>query len=130
MLTEYITNELAIYTLQPREVVDDYTLVKANKDRKKLLVWLTLLMQEHDVIIFYMDDDGLEKFIIGTLKDADPRYLNTPTSTETTNRGTVEALHHIAFLTHPGRQHQYLHLDHITRFIVKNDKITEISRKL
>lgn len=130
MINEYITNELAIYTVEKREIIDDYTLVKSNKDRKKLRSWLTKLMEEHDVVIFYMDDDGLEKFIIGTLKDADPRYLEVPTTTETTRKGTIEAVHHIAFLTHPGRQHQYIHLDHITRFIVKNDKLGELSKKL
>lgn len=132
MIAELRTDELATYTVEKRVVKegDEMAQYKSQRDRQKLISWLGALLKEHDVIIFYIDeDDGLEKFVIGTSKGYNIEKIEIPVIKESWLGEEQDTYHHIPFVSMPDRTPYYIHADDITRFIVKCDNIIEISKK-
>ena len=132
MITELRTDELVTYEVKKREVEqgDEMAQYKSQKDRQRLRNWLRALLKEHDVLIFYVDeDDGIEKFVIGTLKGFNEDVLNIPVVKESWLGEIEDSYHHIPFVSVPERTPYYIHADDITKFVLKNDKINEISKK-
>jgi len=127
---EIYTDDLVLYTVEKRNIKDEYTEYKALKDRHKIKNWLNALLQENEVIIFYFDEDEqIEKNIIATSKGLLPEDYNIPTVKEEAFGEEYDTTHHIGFLTMPDRVPHYLHVDDITKFILKNDNVSEISNK-
>ena len=132
MITELRTDELVTYEVKKREVEqgDEMAQYKSQKDRQRLRNWLRALLKEHDVLIFYVDeDDGIEKFVIGTLKGFNEDVMNIPVVKESWLGEIEDSYHHIPFVSVPERTPYYIHADDITKFVLKNDKINEISKK-
>lgn len=132
MIAELRTDELVTYTVEKRVVKegDDMAQYKSQRDRQRLRNWLGALLKEHDVVIFYTDeDDGLEKFVIGTTKNYNVEAIEIPVVKESWLGEIEDTYHHIPFISMPDRVPYYIHADDVTRFIVKNDKINEISKK-
>lgn len=132
MLRELRTEDLVTYIVEKRAVEegDDTALYKFYRDRQRLRNWLNALLKENDVIIFYTDeDDGLEKHIIATTQGFDETLIEIPTVVETFGDESYETFYHIPFVSVPDATPYYIHADDITRFILKNNKINEISRK-
>lgn len=132
MIHELWTNELVTYTIEKRIVKegDDMSQYKSQKDRQKIRSWLTALLKEHEVLIFYIDeDDGLEKFVIGTTKDFNEELIEIPVIQESWLGETEETHHHVRFVSMPDRTPYYIHVDDISKFVLKNDNIHKISRK-
>ena len=133
MISELYTDELVIYSVNKREVKegDETALYKFYRDRQKARNWLTHLLQNNDVIIFYIEeDDDTEHFVVGTLQGYDPDKFEIPASTEEWRGREYETVHHVPFISLPDKTPYYIHVDDITRFICKNDKITEISNSI
>jgi hypothetical protein len=132
MIAELRTDELATYTVEKRVVKegDELAQYKSQRDRQRLRNWLGALLKEHDVIIFYIDeDDGLEKFVIGTSKGYDIEKIQIPVIKESWSGEEQDTYHHIPFVSVPDRTPYYIHADDITKFIVKCDNVIEISKK-
>jgi hypothetical protein len=132
MLHELNTNDLVTYIVETRVVKegDETALYKFQRDRQRLRNWLVALLKENDVIIFYNDEDtGLEKFVIATTVGYDESLIEIPTITETFGDETCEVHHHLPFVSVPDGTPYYIHVNDITRFILKNDKVYEISKK-
>lgn len=132
MITELRTDELVTYEVKKREVEpgDEMAQYKSQKDRQRLRNWLRALLKEHDVLIFYVDeDDGIEKFVIGTLKGFNEDVMNIPVVKESWLGEIEDSYHHIPFVSVPECTPYYIHADDITKFVLKNDKINEISKK-
>ena len=132
MIAELRTDELATYTVEKRVVKegDELAQYKSQRDRQRLRNWLGALLKEHDVIIFYIDeDDGLEKFVIGTSKGYDIEKIQIPVIKESWLGEEQDTYHHIPFVSMPDRTPYYIHADDITKFIVKCDNVIEISKK-
>ena len=132
MISELQTTELVTYEVNKREVKegDDMARYKSQKDRQRLRNWLNALLQEHDVIIFYIDeDDGIEKTVIGTTKGFNKDLIEIPVIKESWLGEIEDSYHHIPFVSVPDSTPYYIHCDDITKFVLKNDKIQEISKK-
>jgi len=132
MISELNTDELVVYTVNRREVNDgdETALFKFYRDRQKLRNWLLALLHETDVVIFYIEEDETEQHLIATLKNFDINMFDLPVSTEEWRGKKYEAQHHVPLIRMPDETPFYIHLDTITRFICKNDKIDEISNKI
>lgn len=132
MLQELYTNDLVTYTVEKRVVKegDDTALYKFYRDRQRLRNWLNALLKENDVVMFYIDeDDGLEKFVVATTAGFDETLIEIPTVTETFGGESYETYYHVPFVRVPDATPYYIHVDDITRFILKNNNINEISKK-
>lgn len=132
MISELRTNELVTYTVEKRKVKegDPTSLYKSQKDREMLRNWLRALLKEHDVMIFYIDeDDGKEKFVIGTTKGYNEDVMKIPVYDEDWLGEIQKTYHHVPFVSVPDETPYHIHLDDITKFVLKNDKILEISNK-
>lgn len=132
MLHEINTDELVTYVVETRAVQegDDTALYKFQRDRQRLRNWLNALLAENEIVLFYLDeDDGLEKCIIASTKGYDINMFDVPTVRETFLDDEYEAIHHLAFVSLPDHTPYYIHLDNITKFILKNNNISDISRR-
>jgi hypothetical protein len=132
MIHETRTNDLVTYTVEKRKVKegDPTSLYKSQKDRESLRNWLRALLKENDVMIFYIDeDDGKEKFIIGTNKGFNEDVMKIPVIDEDWLGEIQPTYHHVPFISVPDQKPLHIHLDDITKFVLKNDKIIEISNK-
>lgn len=128
MLSETITAEFSIYVQQLREPKDDYAKRKVQKDRQKLRVMINALLEDREVIIFYKDNE-VEKQVIGTKKKPVPQeewppLPDLPKTIEIINNKEVPEIHHCAFWLYPLREPILIHLDQITKFIVRNEGLT------
>lgn len=132
MIHELRTDELVTYTVEKRKVKDgdEMAQYKSQRDRQRLRNWLNALLKEHDVLIFYVDeDDGVEKFVVATTKGFNTDAIEIPVVNEDWLGEIQESYHHVPFVSMPDQTPYYIHVDDITRFVLKNDKINEISRK-
>jgi hypothetical protein len=125
-LHELRTNEYFTVTQKLRDTGDDsYLKHKAIKDRQKARELLNGLLNDREVIIFYLDN-GIEKTVIGTLKkilekEYRPPLDPIPKSLVSINDTLVPQEHHIAFWEIPLREARLVHIDSITKFITKAD---------
>lgn len=125
-LHELRTNEYFTFTQKLRDTGDDsYLKHKAIKDRQKARELLNGLLNDREVIIFYLDD-GIEKTVIGTLKkilekEHRPPLDPIPKSLVSINDTLVPQEHHIVFWEIPLREARLVHIDSITKFITKAD---------
>ena len=125
-LHELRTNEYFTVTQKLRDTGDDsYLKHKAIKDRQKARELLNGLLNDREVIIFYLDD-GIEKTVIGTLKkilekEHRPPLDPIPKSLVSINDTLVPQEHHIVFWEIPLREARLVHIDSITKFITKAD---------
>lgn len=132
MITELRTAELVTYTVEKRKVKDgdEMAQYKSQRDRQRLRNWLNALLQETEVLIFYIDeDDGIEKFVIATTNGFNKDAIEIPVIKESWLGEVEDSYHHIPFVSVPDNTPYYIHADDITRFVLKNDKINEISKK-
>jgi hypothetical protein len=125
-LHELRTNDYFTFTQKLRDTGDDsYLKHKAIKDRQKARELLNGLLNDREVIIFYLDD-GIEKTVIGTLKkilekEHRPPLDPIPKSLVSINDTLVPQEHHIVFWEIPLREARLVHIDSITKFITKAD---------
>ena len=125
-LHELRSNDYFTFTQKLRDTGDDaYLKHKAIKDRQKARELLNGLLNDREVIIFYLDD-GIEKTVIGTLKkvvekEYRPPLLPIPQSLVSINDILVPQEHHISFWEIPLREARLIHIDSITKFIAKSD---------
>ncbi len=125
-LQELRSNDYFTFTQKLRDTGDDpYLKHKAIKDRQKARELLIGLMKDREVIIFYLEDNS-EKTIIGTLKkllekEYWPPLIPVPKSLVSINDVLVPQEHHIAFWEFPLKESRLIHIDTITKFIVRSD---------
>lgn len=125
-LQELRSNDYYTFTQKLRETGDDpYLKHKAIKDRQKARELLTALLKDREVIIFYLENNS-EKTIIGTLKklvekEYWPPLLPVPKSLVSINDSLVSQEHHIAFWEFPAKESRLIHIDTITKFIVRSE---------
>lgn len=134
MLSELCTHELAIYTRTLRQAKDAYTARKVQKDRLKVKRWLDTLLNDREVIIFYKDGDE-EKMTVATRrkfleKEEWPDLQEMPLTEEIINNQKVLEEQHVQFWTQPMRQPVTIHIDSITKFIVPNRGLIDLSNKM
>ena len=131
-LYELYSKEYVVWTQKLREADDDYTKHKVQKDRQKLRSLINGLLNDREVIIFYYDEEGNEKQLIGTkkrdftqLREKWPELPEVPMSTVIINNKVVPQQHHAVFWLFPERTPFILHLDKIIKIIVKNDGVNQ-----
>jgi hypothetical protein len=129
MLHELSSNEYAIYTVVNRVVKDAYIFRKTQKDRSKLSKWLTALLKDREVILFYKEND-IEIMTVASLKNDYGNLPEIPESFDEVNGQMRPAIHHCAFYEEPSRTPKLIHLDSITKFITLREGTTEISSKI
>jgi hypothetical protein len=131
MLTELCTNEYVIYDVKIRVAKDAYSERKIQKDIRKLEKWLHALLDHHEVIIFYRDDDK-ETVVVGSRIPPHNglELLISPLEDEIVNGKTNKVANHCCFFTVPGRVPMMIHFNNITKFIVKIDNVAEISKSI
>ena len=129
-LTEFYTPELCIYTVEPRKNKgDEYTMRKIQKDRMKIYTWMKNLLDQNEMIIFYKEDNE-EKHIICTGQIDDHQLLDAPVSIVEYRGDTFVQCHWLRVIEYPGRLPKNIHIDSITKFILKNDNVGEIANEL
>lgn len=129
-MIEIRTNELVIYEVMHKEVKDETSAFKDFRSKVKSVNWINALLAEHDVVIFYKDEeDGLEKQIIGTMKDYNKEAFDLPSEVVTILGEDEEVVLNVPFVSLPDKVPYYIHINDITKIITKNDNITEISKK-
>lgn len=127
MLQELWTNDFAIYTVEQRKVIDDFTLRKSQHDRRKLRKFLNALLLEKEIMFWYNDDSGKEKTVIGTLKNQDYRkLLDAPIVIEKYRKRSYLEFYHLRFFQCPSRIPMNLHLDSITKFVLSTENLSEL----
>lgn len=115
-----------IFTNTPKKVKDSYTMRKFQRDRLRLQQMLTKLLDIHDVIIFYKDEDDVIQNTVGTRNSHRRELSDYPITMEEYKKGPVEEIQHISFLAIPGYEPTILHVDSITKFIVSATDIYEL----
>lgn len=132
MLHELCSNEYTTYKVIARDAKDDYVRRKVQKDRKKLLKWLNGLLADREVIIFYKDEDE-EKVIIGSLNNVTEMYIpfpEMPLTIEIVNNQEVLEQQHCFMYEQPTRTPIVIHVDQITKFIVRTEGLSEIHKSI
>lgn len=127
MIHELTSNDFVTYEVKDRKIKDPYTARKAQKDRKKLVIWLEALLKDREVIIFFMDGEE-ERSIIATLKDYE-ELPSAPMNIEIINNKVKLQMHYIRCYEQPTRTPYVIHTDNITKFITRSEGVLEISRK-
>ena len=135
MLTQLNSRDYALYTVLPRKAtIDPYEASKAHKDRFKLKRWITALLADRDVVLFY-NVDGKETMSFATTKihtedgSLTPLPTDFPLFTEIVAKDEVTETRHIAFYNMPSREPVVCHVDDITKFIVALPGLDELTRK-
>jgi len=130
MLQEIGTNEFITYIVKKRNPSDPYNERKIQKDRKKMLIWIKNLLENFEVIIFYLDN-GIEKSKIGSMKTIYGPLPGGNISIEYVAGRPILEFQYCQFFEEPTREPHSIHADLITKFVVKNDpKVSELSKKL
>jgi hypothetical protein len=129
-LSEVWTEDFGIYTAIRREAKDDFNLRKTQHDRRAARRYINALLAENDLVIWYIENSE-EKMIVGTLQDMDDLELpDAPVCVETYRNRQYLEFYYIRFFSMPQRIPTIIHLDSITKFLLKNNKIHSISNKL
>lgn len=125
-IEEFATEELSIFTIKKKEVKDSYTMRKFQRDRLRSQVLLTQLLDEKDLVLFYIDEEGIEQHTVATRNSHRQPLEEEPITMEDYKKGPVKEIQHISFLQIPGYTPMLLHVDCITKFIVASHDIYEI----
>lgn len=128
MLHEIGSHEYSTFVQVLRVAKDDYAARKVQKDRTKVKKLLDGLLADREVIIFY-NDNGVEKQVIGTTKkfvekEEWPAPVLTPLTTEIINNKEVLEDQYCRFWAFPQREPIAVHVDKITKFIVRTEGLT------
>lgn len=126
-LKELYTGEFAIYTQELRAPKDDYTRRKIQKDIRKLEKILHALLDRHEVVMFYKDGDE-EKMIIGT-RIKPYTELELPESKleeEVVNGKSRMVPNECCFFEMPSRKPTAIHFNDITKFMLRNENVSNI----
>ena len=129
MLHELCTGEYTIFTVVNRVPKDDYIKRKVQKDRKKLLKLLNALLRDREVIISYVEDD-VEKTSVASLVETFDEFPDMPLSTEIVNNQAVLEMQYCFMYERPSRAQIVIHADQITKFIVRSEGLSELSKTI
>lgn len=121
---EYILFEQTI-----REAKDAYTARKVQKDKKKLKIWMSALLEDRDLIVFHMED-GVEKMSVVTRKTDKVAFADAPFSWETVGPKTYLVLDYILGYDLPSKLAIAIHTNDITKFMCRAEGILEISKTI
>ncbi len=128
MLHEINDGEFSVFVVVGRNAKDDYTKRKVQKDRKKLQLWLDALLKDRHVIMFYMDGVD-EKMIIGSKKEIFGELLQTPINFDIINNKLKPQNYYCTFFEVPTRKPMAVHVDTLTKFIVRQEGLSELSSR-
>jgi hypothetical protein len=130
-LVELYTNDLCLYTVEPRKnKTDEYTQRKIQKDRTKLYTWITELLKQNEIVLFYKED-GVEKNCICTIRGYEDKLPNAPLSSVHYRGDDFVQLHYLRVIDlSNGRIPKIIHIDDVTKFILKNDNVSDIAQEL
>jgi hypothetical protein len=128
MLHEINDGEFATYVVVDRVVKDDYTKRKVQKDRRKLQIWLDRLLFDRHVIVFYKDN-GVEKISVVTKKEIFSELPVTPINIDIINNKVKLQSYYCTAFEVPSRNPVSIHVDTITKFIVRQDGLSALSAK-
>lgn len=134
MLSELCTHELSIFTRIIREAKDPYTARKLQKDRLKVKHWIDTILNDREVIIFYLDSN-IEKMVVGTCKkfverEEWPQLPAMPLTEETVNGQLEMQEQHVQFWEQPTKNPISIHVDSITKFITMREGLVVLSNKM
>jgi hypothetical protein len=129
MLHELCTGEYTVFTVVNRAPKDDYIKRKVQKDRKKLLKLLNAILLDREVIITYMEDE-IEKTTVASLIETFDEFPNMPLSTEIVNNQAVLEMQYCFMYERPSRTQIVIHADQITKFIVRTEGLSELSKSI
>jgi len=131
MFSEIFTDDLAVYTVVPREITDDTALYKFQRDRQKKRKFIQELLKHNEIMIFYIEEeDGLEKFVVATLKNIDVDAFDLPEAIDEWRNNTYQVKHHVPFISVPDKTPFYIHVDDITKIVLRNENIQEVTKNL
>jgi hypothetical protein len=128
MLHEINDGEFSMFVVVERKVKDDYSKRKVQKDRRKLQIWLDKLLSDRHVIIFY-NQNNEEKMIIGSKKEMFGPLPETPMNIDIINNKVKLQNYYCTCFELPSRNPIAIHVDTVTRFIVKQDGVSELSSR-
>lgn len=131
-LHELQTADFVLTTQHIRKVDegDEYNTRKLQKDRRKARKWITALLEDREVVVFYKDENNVEKMVIGTLNGIEDDLLDAPLDVEVVNNKETLVQHHVRFFEFPSKQPYAIHIDKITHFICKSGGTIEISNSI
>lgn len=130
-LTELYTEQLCVYTVEPRkDKGDEYTMRKLQKDRMKNFTWMTELLRKNEIIMFYKDGNEI-KHDVCTMMGYEDRLPNAPLSSIHYRGDDFVQLHYLRVINlTKGRLPQLIHVDDVVQFILKNDNVSDIAQDL
>lgn len=128
MIHEISDGEFCTFLLVDRKIKDEYTYRKAQKDRRKLQLWLDALLKDRNVIIFYLED-GEEKMVIGSRKEIFGELPQTPMNLEVVNKKVRLQSFYCTFFELPTRKPMAVNINALTRFIVRQEGLSELSSR-
>ena len=128
-LHELQSEEFVTTRQELRIAKDEYTARKVQKDRRKARKWLTALLDDREVVVFYKTGDG-EAMTLGTRKGFDCDTSNIPEDIEVWNNTEHKVQNHVLFFEMPSQKPVAVHIDNVTKFICKKDGIIDISNSV
>jgi hypothetical protein len=135
MLKQLNSNEYAIYTVEHREPTEDrYLASKIYKDRYKLKRWLTALLADREVLMFWKEGDTRFEYV-GTTKVIDiegvrPLPGDFPVFKSQFEGKEVDEIRHISFYCIPGMETAVVDINDIEKFIVINTGLNQLTKKV
>jgi hypothetical protein len=128
MLNEINDGEFSTYFVVDRKVKDEYTARKVQKDRRKLQIWLDKLLEDRHVIIFYKDGRE-EKMFVGSKKEMFGELPTVPMNIDIINNKVKLQNYYCTCFEVPSRAPVAVHVDSVTKFIVRQDGLSELSAR-
>lgn len=130
MINELRTGEFAFYEQKIREAKDDYTKNKVLKDKRKAQRWLTLLLEDREVILTYKNGEEIITTIATLKVDSDQSLPSTPLTHVEKNGEIRLEDHYVRFYKMPQILPDSVHIDQVLCFFVRSDNINEVSAKM
>jgi len=129
-MDEIQTQDSVWYTLKFKEPKDDYSLRKFQTKPIKARQWINALLKRNEILFFY-EEDGVEKHILGTLQGvSDQELLDAPLEVVTYGIYTYVQCYTIRAVECPTRKPFNIPVKNIKKFFLRNDNLLEVSKSL
>jgi len=132
-MEERNSNEFVQYVQVKREAKDDYTKRKVQKDRYKLIHWLTTILKEKEVILTFTHDARVYTEFVTLQPPMDKRILEefppAPLTKEIIHGEEVEEDQYIRCYHLPTWDPMLIHADEVVCWICTQDKMNDLHKK-
>lgn len=120
------------YVQQVREAKDDYTKRKVQKDRHKLIKWITTILKEKEIILTFQHDGRMFTEFVTLMDPKDGRFLEefpeAPLTKETIHGEEVEEDQYIRCYHIPTWDPMLIHVDEVICWFASQEGMDELHK--